>query len=129
MILPGSGVPDIVLRASRPRATQSLLFYGLGAMVLAVGGVTFTRDVRLASCEVAVAAALLTFGVRAGRSGFLSVSPTRVVTRTTARTRVIAVSTIARIEAVESWKLVYRVMPTITLRDGSTHQLGDFALR
>lgn len=127
--LPGSGVPEIVLRAPRPRLVQSILFFGLGVVVLAIGGVTFTRDVRLASCEVAVAGALLAFGLRAERSGFLCVSPTRVVARTTARTRAFAVSAIDGIEAVESWKLVYRVLPTITLRDGSTHQLGDFAMR
>ena len=129
MNLSDTGVPEIVLRAPRPRVVQAVLFFGLGAVVLAIGGVTFTRDVRLASCEVAVAAALLTFGVRAERSGFLSVSPTRVVARTTARTRAFAVSAIGGIEAVESWKLVYRVMPTITFRDGSSHQLGDFAMR
>jgi hypothetical protein len=127
--LPGPGVPEIVLRAPRPRVVQSALYFGLGAVVLAIGAVTYTRDVRLASCEVAVAAALAAFGVRAERAGFLCVSPTHVVARTTARTRTISVTAIESVEAVESWKLVYRVLPTITLRDGSTHQLGDFAMR
>ncbi|HEV2427463.1 MAG TPA: hypothetical protein VGS61_04525 [Acidimicrobiales bacterium] len=128
MSVPKEGVPVIVHRARRPRVTQSVVYVVLGMIVAAVGAVTLLSGLTLAFVEIAVGVGLWVFGARAWRSGYLSVSPTTIVVRTTARTRAIPVSSVADVTAAERRQLTPRVIPTLWFTDGSAYPLADFSL-
>lgn len=127
MIAPVEGVPVIVHRARGPRVSQSVIFDGLAAVIVAVGAVTLVSSPALAFAEIAVGLVLGVFGARAWRSGYLSVSPRSIVVRTVARSRVFPVTSIADVTAASRGLLTARVVPTLWFTDGSAFALTDFS--